>query len=158
MQTHNNNNIMEEEFTSDNYIRPLPPSLNIRPLIIPQNINTSNTINTSDNTNSDSHDSPIDDYNTNISYTISDASIGQKVSSAWRFATVNACGLRQNNKQDDILTLYNLFNIDFLAITETKLLQQSAKFTFFQSNNYHHIWTCNNERAFGSGLSLLINK
>ena len=86
------------------------------------------------------------------------SNIGNKTSNTWRICTLNTHDLNSPGKSDNVLQLFNYHQIDILCLTETKLKNRSAKFSFPKSNQYHHIFTTNDQHPFGSGISILIKQ
>ena len=78
------------------------------------------------------------------------------LTSPLRISTINVRGLRTSNKSQDIIKFINKTNVNILAITETKLTNNIAKYTF-KNSQYTHLWTCNDNNYLGSGTSLLID-
>ena len=144
----NNDN---QQLFNDN-IEPLSPSLNIQLFNNKSQYNSStykhnqHTQQSSILTTTNQHHSNTLKSNKNYhqiqntTNTPTFSNIDNKTSNTWRICTLS---LNSPGKSDNVLQLFNYHQIDILCLTETKLKNQSAKFSFPKSNQYHHIFTTN---------------
>ena len=70
----------------------------------------------------------------------------------------NIRGINKTVDQNNLLQEIKDEKIDILGLSETKLTQEVADFTFKNQDNYKVFHSCNNDQPYGSGVSILVHK
>ncbi len=81
----------------------------------------------------------------------------EQISSRFNIATLNVRGLNLTAKQIQILNYMELYNIDILRTSETKINSRSAKFSC-RSNKFVSYFATDDNNQYGSGVGIIVSK